>query len=121
MNALVWILFGITVVLDVWGQTAFKIGLTEIESAGGPHPFWVSVGRNPWIYGGFFGYVLEACCWMYVVGHAPLSVVGPMAALSYVGAVTAGRLFLNERAGARRWVGAGLVTIGAGMLAASLG
>ena len=103
MNNLIWALFGATVVLDVWGQTAFKIGLTEIERAGSHAPFWRSVARNQWIYVGCLGYALEACCWMYVVGHAPLSVVGPMAALSYVGAVAAGRLFLNERASARRW------------------
>ena len=81
MSALVWILFGVTVVLDVWGQTAFKIGLTEIENARQTRPFWMSVGRNLWVMGGCLGYALEACCWMYVVGHAPLSVVGPMAAL----------------------------------------
>jgi len=121
MSVLVWILFAITVALDVLGQSAFKIGLNQIEASASPQPFWLQLARTPWIYAGFSGYALEACCWMYVVGHAPLSVVGPMAALSYVGAVTAGRLFLGERAGKRRWAGAMLVTLGAGILAASLG
>lgn len=121
MSTLVWILFACTVVLDVWGQSAFKIGLNQIEASNAPAPFWLQVPRNPWIIAGFLSYVFEACCWMYVVGHAPLSVVAPMAALSYVGAVAAGCLFLKERAGAKRWLGAGLVTIGAGLLAASLG
>jgi drug/metabolite transporter (DMT)-like permease len=44
-----------------------------------------------------------------------------MAALSYVGTVLTGRLFLGERPRARRWLGAGLVTIGAGLVGASLG
>jgi drug/metabolite transporter (DMT)-like permease len=44
-----------------------------------------------------------------------------MAALSYVGAVFAGRLFLGERPRARRWLAAGLVTVGAGLVGASLG
>ena len=121
LTPFIWLLFAITVTLDVWGQTAFKTGLNQIEAAGPGKPFWAALPLNPWIVGGFAGYVVEACCWMYVVGHAPLSVVGPMAALSYVGAVSAGRLFLGERAGRRRWLGAGLVTIGAGILAASLG
>jgi drug/metabolite transporter (DMT)-like permease len=121
MSVLIWLLFASTVVLDVWGQTAFKLGLTGIEKAGLERPFWLSVALSPWIIAGFSGYVVEACCWMYVVGHAPLSVVGPMAALSYVGAVAAGRLFLHERTSATRWAGAGLVTLGACLLAASLG
>jgi undecaprenyl phosphate-alpha-L-ara4N flippase subunit ArnE len=121
MSALVWVLFAITVGLDVWGQTAFKFGLTSIESAGLERPFWLSVALSPWIIAGFLSYAVEACCWMYVVGHAPLSAVGPMAALSYVGAVAAGRLFLGERPSARRWTGAGLITLGACLLAVSLG
>ncbi|MGE3142580.1 MAG: EamA family transporter [Hyphomonadaceae bacterium] len=121
MSVLVWSLFAVTVVLDVWGQTAFKIGLNAIEANGQSSAFWLSLTRSPWIAIGFFSYVVEACCWMYVVGHAPLSVVGPMAALSYVGAVAAGRLFLGEQPGRRRWAGAALVTVGAGLLGASLG
>jgi drug/metabolite transporter (DMT)-like permease len=79
------------------------------------------VAANVWVIAGFLGYCVEAVAWMYVVGHAPLSVVGPMASMSYVGAVLAGHLFLGEAAGRRRWIGAGLVTIGAGLVGASLG
>ena len=120
MSALSWILFGITVVLDVVGQTAFKLGLDRIGDIDGA-PFWRGVATSPWIIAGLVGYTLEAAAWMYVLGHAPLSVVGPMAALSYVGAVLAGRLFLGERPGWRRWAAAGLVTLGAGLVGASLG
>ncbi len=120
MSALVWLLFALTVVLDVFGQTAFKLGLARIGDAPGL-AFWRAVATGPWIIVGFIGYCVEAVSWMYVVGHAPLSVVGPMAAMSYVGAVLAGRLFLGEVAGRRRWIGAGLVTIGAGLVGASLG
>ena len=121
MSALVWLLFALTVVLDVFGQTAFKRGLGRIGDESSGLAFWRAVALSPWILGGFAGYCVEAVSWMYVVGHAPLSVVGPMAAMSYVGAVLAGRLFLGETAGRRRWIGAGLVTIGAGLVGASLG
>jgi uncharacterized membrane protein len=43
-----------------------------------------------------------------------------MAATSYVGAVLTGKLFLGERAGRRRWIGAGLVTMGAALVGSSL-
>jgi len=120
MSPLVWGLFALTVGLDVWGQTAFKLGLQRMPDAEGL-AFWRGVARSRWVWAGVLGYVVEAVSWMYVVGHAPLSVVGPMAALSYVGAVLTGRLLLGERAGLRRWLGAGLVTLGAALVGASLG
>jgi drug/metabolite transporter (DMT)-like permease len=118
VNPVAWALFGLTVLLDVFGQTAFKLGLDRI---GADTAFWRRVATSPWIVAGFLGYCVEAVSWMYVLGHAPLSIVGPMAALSYVGAVLAGRLFLGERPRARRWLAAGLVTLGAGLVGASLG
>ncbi len=121
MTPLVWSLFALTVVLDVFGQTAFKLGLERIGDGAAGLAFWRGVATSPWVLGGFAGYCVEAVSWMYVVGHAPLSVVGPMAALSYVGAVVTGRLFLGETTRPRRWLAAGLVTIGAGLVGASLG
>ena len=121
MNPVAWFLFGLTVLLDVFGQTAFKLGLDGIAEGAQGRAFWRGVAASPWVIAGFLGYCVEAVSWMYVLGHAPLSIVGPMAALSYVGAVLTGRLFLGERPRARRWIGAGLVTIGAGIVGASLG
>jgi drug/metabolite transporter (DMT)-like permease len=121
MSLLVWLLFALTVVLDVFGQTAFKRGLDRFDDGASGLAFWIAVATSPWIVTGFLGYCVEAVSWMFVVGHAPLSVVGPMAAMSYVGAVLAGKLFLGETPGRRRWIGAGLVTIGAGLVGASLG
>jgi drug/metabolite transporter (DMT)-like permease len=121
MSALSWFLFALTVALDVFGQTAFKLGLDTIGDTPAGAAFWRGVATSPWVLAGFAGYCVEAVSWMYVLGHAPLSIVGPMAALSYVGAVLAGRLVLGERPRARRWLGAGLVTIGAGLVGASLG
>jgi len=121
MTAPAWLLFGLTVLLDVFGQTAFKLGLDRMAEGLAGSDFWRAVATSPWIVAGFLGYCVEAVSWMYVLGHAPLSIVGPMAALSYVGAVLTGRLFLGERPRARRWIGAGLVTVGAGLVGASLG
>ena len=119
MGLISWFLFALTVILDVFGQTAFKLGLDRIAEGSGA-AFWRAVAFSPWVVAGFLGYCVEAVSWMYVLGHAPLSIVGPMAALSYVGAVLTGRLFLGERPRARRWLGAGLVTLGAGLVGASL-
>jgi len=120
ISPLVWGLFAVTVVMEVWGQTAFKLGLARLPAHLSGRAFWVRIILNPWVVGGFLGYAVEMVCWLYVVGHAPLSVVGPMAAISYVGVVLAGKWFLGERPGVRRWAGAGLVTFGAAILGSSL-
>ena len=120
MTPLAWVLFGLTVFLDVFGQTAFKLGLDRIDDEVGARSFWAALSVSPWVAAGFLGYCVEAVSWMYVLGRAPLSIVGPMAALSYVGAVLTGRVVLGERTGPRRWIGAGLVTLGAGLVGASL-
>jgi drug/metabolite transporter (DMT)-like permease len=121
LSLLVWLLFFLTVILNVWGQTAFKLGLnrTPDDLAGGA--FWLSVATNPWVIGGFLGYCIEACSWMFVMGHAPMSVVGPMAATSYVGVVVTGKVLLGERTGVKRWIGAALVTLGSALVGTSLG
>ena len=121
MSLTIWLLFALTVVLDVWGQTAFKLGLSGIDADVSGALFWRGVALNWWVAGGVTGYAAEAIAWMYVLGHAPLSVVGPMAALAYVGAVLAGKIFLGERTSRRRWAGAALVTLGAALLGASFG
>jgi drug/metabolite transporter (DMT)-like permease len=115
----VWSLFCVTILLDVAGQTAFKMGLGRIPSAVHGAAFWRVLASNGLILGGIALYALEACTWMYVLGHAPLSVVGPMAALSYVGAVIAGATLLDEPVGPGRWWGAALVSLGSALLAVS--
>jgi drug/metabolite transporter (DMT)-like permease len=121
LTLLVWLLFALTITLNVWGQTAFKRGLNNTAEELDGVAFWRSVATNPWVIGGFLGYCVEACSWMYVMGHAPMSVVGPMAATSYVGVVLTGKVLLGEKAGRRRWIGAALVTLGAALVGTSLG
>lgn len=114
----VWGLFAVTILLDVGGQTAFKLGLAPISASRGAR-FWEALASSPLVVAGVAIYGLEACTWMYVLGHAPMSVVGPMAALSYVGAVVTASRLLRERVSRSRWWGAVLVSVGSACLAAS--
>ena len=119
VSPVVWAMFAITVALDVFGQTAFKLGLRHMPAAAEGVVFWKALLGNWLIVVGVAGYAIEACTWMYALGHAPMSVIGPMAALSYVGAVFAGAVLLDERVGRRRSAGAAIVAIGAALLASS--
>jgi len=119
VTSTVWAVFAASMLLEVWGQTAFKLGLDRLPDAPGA-AFWRALLTNGWVLGGLAGYTVETGCWLFVLAHAPLSVAGPMAALAYVGVVVSGVLFLGERAGPRRWAGAGLVTFGAALVGSSL-
>ena len=115
----VWAVFAVTISLEVLGQTSFKLGLDRIPSASGP-AFWRALALSPLIGAGIVAYAVEACTWMVVLGHAPMSVVAPMAAaLAYLGAVLSGALWLRERIGRTRLAGALLVAIGSALLAST--
>ena len=120
MNALVWTLFLMTVCLEVAGQTVFKIGTSAFPDALSGLALWKATFLNPWIVGGIVIYFVEASLWLFVLASAPLSAVGPMAALSYVGVGLVGRFLLQERLSQRRWLGIGLVSAGAALIAATL-
>jgi drug/metabolite transporter (DMT)-like permease len=120
VSALIWTLFTLAIALDVAGQTAFKLGLGGVEGRTEGLAFWRALITNPWILAGVAGYVIEGGAWIYVLGHAPLSVVGPMAALAYVGTVLSSSLLLGEVVGPRRWLGTLFVSLGAALLASSV-
>lgn len=96
----------LTVVLDVIGQIAFKLGLSQDDAP------LVRRLLNSAILLGVAIYGVELVLWLLVLTLAPLSVAFPFAALAYCGVVLAGRLVLKERVSVRRWIGAGVVTAG---------
>ncbi|MCW5748222.1 MAG: EamA family transporter [Alphaproteobacteria bacterium] len=113
MSAWVLGLFSTTVLLDVVGQLLFKIGLSRLPA---PMPsgwrFFAAIGASPAVIAGVAAYTVEAVLWLAVLQHAPLSLVFPLASLSYCGVVLAGRLVLGETVSRRRWLGAAVVTAG---------
>ena len=106
-----WVLFLATVVLDVGGQLLFKRGLGVAEHRVGRH-FWAAALTALPVLGGVACYAVEAVLWIALLAREPLSLVFPMASLSYVGVVLASRWLLSEQVSARRWAGVATITIG---------
>lgn len=115
MTPLLVLLFALTVVLDVVGQTAFKLGLDASSGA----PLWKRVVTSPLAMAGFAAYALEIVLWLAVLSRAPLSVAFPLAALAYCGVLVASRFVLHERVSSRRWLGASIVTLGVALVCLS--
>jgi drug/metabolite transporter (DMT)-like permease len=115
VTPLLVLLFALTVALDVFGQTAFKLGLSQPSEAA----LWRRVLTSPLTMAGFFAYGIELLLWLAVLSRAPLSVAFPLAALAYVGVLATSRLVLGERVSARRWLGASIVTLGVALVCLS--
>lgn len=115
MTPFLVLLFALTVLLDVVGQTLFKLGLSRPSDA----PLWRRVLLSPVTMAGFLAYGVELLLWLAVLSRAPLSLAFPLAALAYVGVLAASRLVLGEPVSARRWAGACIVTLGVALVCLS--
>lgn len=111
MSLLGIILLAASLVTDVVGQVAFKVGIDR-HAAGPWQDSWLGLSRQPWIWIGVVNYTLEFVLWLAVLEIVPLSIAFPVAALSYCGVVLVCRLFLGEHVSRRRWSGVLLVSAG---------
>ncbi len=116
MTAPLVAIFAVTVLLDVAGQVAFKIGLNASLSG----PLWRRILASPPTLAGMAAYALELVLWLAVLSQADLSVAYPAAALAYVGVLLASRLVLRERVTPRRWAGAAIITAGVALVCLSV-
>ena len=116
MSPILALLLCLTIVLDVAGQTAFKLGLVSAEG-----PLWRRVVTSPATLAGVAAYGVELLLWLAVLSMAPLSVAFPVAALAYCGVLATSRLVLGERVSGRRWLGAAIITLGVALVCISAG
>lgn len=119
MTADVLILIAITIVCDVFGQTAFKIGVDRLPSAGtiGVPAFCLRMAGEPWLIGGIAIYAIEFIVWIRVLALVPLGVAFPIASLNILGIALASRAFLGEAITRKQWLGAILITAGVAIVA----
>lgn len=103
-----------SVVCDVAGQVAFKLGVSDerAPTRSGLSGFVLGLVRSPWIALGVLVYALEFVFWFGALSLAPLSLAIPFAALSYCGVVVASRLILREHVSPRRWAATLVVAAG---------
>lgn len=97
-----WLLGG--VVLAALGQVLFKIGATGRSA---PSEFF-----NLAIVGGLLCYAVGAALWIVALSTAPLTVVYPFTALTFVIVYTAGVVFFGEATSVRSLAGVALILIG---------
>lgn len=108
----------VAVVLEVLGQTCFKLGARWASRIRSDRVSDVFHSRylNRWVALGLSAYVMELALWLAVLSTAQLSQAFPLLALSYCGVALAGRLIFKERFRSSMVVGIGLITVGAAMI-----
>ena len=116
MTALALMMFFGTVVLDVAGQMSFKLGLNGIAESDTSTVFWRRLAGAPLIWSGVGAYALELGLWVAVLSQARLSVVFPLASLSYCGVLLASRAVLGEPISWQRWSGVLMITAGVALV-----
>ncbi|MBS0211902.1 MAG: transporter [Proteobacteria bacterium] len=107
-----------SVICEVFGQIAFKLGLSRgpEHADAGARGFFRDLAGSPWIGVGVGAYAVEFVLWFAALALAPLSVAMAFAALSYGGVVLASRWFLHEDVGWREWGATATITVGVAMV-----
>lgn len=110
------------ILLEVLGQTLFKLGLARRASSvrssfrrEALHSGYV----NRWIGLGVIAYAVELALWLAVLSTSRLSQAFPLLAMSYCGVAFASRLIFKEMLRPSMVVGIGLITAGAAMVISS--
>jgi undecaprenyl phosphate-alpha-L-ara4N flippase subunit ArnE len=119
MTAEVITLITISIICDVFGQIAFKIGADRLPDAGaiGVPAFCLRMLGEPWLIGGIAIYVIEFIVWIRVLALVPLGIAFPIASLNILGIALASRAFLGEAISTKQWLGAALITAGVAIVA----
>jgi drug/metabolite transporter (DMT)-like permease len=123
LSASTFLLIAATILLDVFGQLGFKLGLNRADvsdSSAAGHVFWLRLFTQPWLLFGIAAYALEFFLWLAVLSRIELSIAFPLASLSYCGVLLASRVVLGEKISRRRWTGCGLITLGAALVCSGI-
>lgn len=122
MTAEIIVLLAISIVCDVFGQLAFKLGADRLPEpdAVGLKVFLRSLVGEPWLLCGIAIYAIEFLVWIRVLALVPLGIAFPIASLNVLGIVLASRAILGEPVGRKQWAGAVILTAGVAIVARTL-
>jgi undecaprenyl phosphate-alpha-L-ara4N flippase subunit ArnE len=115
-------LIAISIVCDVSGQIAFKLGadrLPAVETVG-LAAFCRGMLGEPWLVGGIVVYIIEFIVWIRVLALVPLGIAFPIASLNILGIALASHFLLREAITRKQWLGAILITAGVAIVAQSI-
>lgn len=111
MNAVVFSVWMLTIIIDTVGQLAFKAAAFESKNNTGL-AHWKFMLKRPWLWVGIFCYIFEFVSWLAFLSLVPLSIGVMLGCINIVVIMLAGRLFFNEKLTKNRIVGVILIGLG---------
>lgn len=111
MSQLTIILWLLTVIVDTFGQLAFKAAAATGSSYSGVSS-WTHIAKQPWLWAGVASYILEFVLWLAFLSLVPLSVGVMLGSINIVTIMIAGRIWFKEELSKWRVIGICLITIG---------
>ncbi|MCI6277092.1 MAG: EamA family transporter [Clostridium sp.] len=109
-------LLGINIILLATGQVLWKLGTMKVSFTASFKGIMELI-FNPYILGGGLLYIVATGLWLYILSKAELSKVYPMQSLCYVLGTMAGVFVFNERFTVNKFLGLGLIILGAFFIA----
>nr|WP_174505915.1 EamA family transporter [Acinetobacter sp. Marseille-Q1620] len=111
MSSIVILVWIVTILIDTFGQLAFKAAASEnTENSGLAH--WKAMAKRPWIWIGITCYIVEFVAWLAFLSLVPLSDGVMLGSINIVVIMIAGRLFFKEKLSKNRLIGVIFITIG---------
>jgi drug/metabolite transporter (DMT)-like permease len=102
---------------NVFGNFSLSQGMHGLGGALGVSlPAYVAGVLNPWVGAGVCVLIVAAIAQLSLLSRADLSYVMPVTSVAYIGTAILGGVFLGEHILPTRWLGIGLISIGAALV-----
>ena len=115
LRAKTWVCATVVVLSNVFGDYFLKRGMSVGPRMAGPLGYILTLFQ-PWVAAGVMLLILWQLSRMTLLSWADLSYVLPVTSIGYVLVALLGRVLLNERITAARWLGIGLIVAGVALV-----
>jgi len=99
------------------GNVCFKLAVTKIEKFQWGWTFFVGLLTNWWLLACGICLVTATVLWGYILKHFEFSIAYPLTAFAFIFGMLAGIFVFHETAPFTRWIGVGLIILGAFFIA----
>jgi drug/metabolite transporter (DMT)-like permease len=102
---------------NVFGNFSLSQGMRELGTVLTTSlPAYILGILNPWVGAGVCVLIVAIIAQLSLLSQADLSYVMPVTSVGYIGTAILGGVFLGEHIVPTRWLGIGLITIGAALV-----
>jgi len=95
------------------GQVAFKLAVEKITKFQFTRIFFIDLFTNWWLLISGILLISATILWAFILKHFQFSIAYPITAFAYVFGMLAAVIIFNESIPSTRWIGVGLIILGA--------